>query len=55
VINGDVERKSLPPRKRTNIGYVLGREVPVFRLTGIRRVERYDLRSEGSRVWPFKL
>ena len=55
VINGDVERKSLPPRKRKNIGYVRGREVPVFRLAGIRRVERYDLWSEGSRVWPFRL
>ena len=41
VINGKVERKLLPPRKRTNVGYVLGREIPVFQFAGIKRVERY--------------
>jgi hypothetical protein len=55
TINGDVERKLLPPRKRTNIGYVLAREIPVFRFAGIKRVGPYDLRSQGSSVWPFKL
>jgi hypothetical protein len=55
TINGDVERKLLPPRKRTNIGYVLAREIPVFRFAGIKRVGPYDLRSQGSWVWPFKL
>jgi hypothetical protein len=55
TINGEVERKLLPPRRRTNVGYVLAREIPTFRVASIKRVGRYDLRSQGSWVWPFKL
>jgi len=31
TINGEVERKLLPPRRRTNVGYILAREIPIFR------------------------
>src|SRR6516162_745213 len=41
TINGEVERKLLPPRRRTNVGYILAREIPVFQFAGIKRVESY--------------
>ena len=41
TINGEVERKLLPPRRRTNVGFILAREIPVFRFAGIKRVESY--------------
>ena len=36
-LDGKVERKLLPPHKTTNVGYILGREIPTFRLAGIWR------------------
>jgi hypothetical protein len=36
-LDGKVERKLLPPRKTTNVGYVLGREIPTFRFAGVWR------------------
>lgn len=40
TINGQVERKLLPPHKTTNVGYVLAREIPTFRFANIKRSER---------------
>jgi hypothetical protein len=40
TINGQVERKVLPPHKTTNVGYVLAREIPTFRFANIKRSER---------------
>jgi hypothetical protein len=38
-LDGKVERKLLPPRKTTNVGYALGREIPTFRLAGMWRAK----------------
>jgi len=40
TINGQIERKVLPPHKTTNVGYVLAREIPTFRFAYIKRSER---------------
>ena len=39
-LDGKVERKLLPPRKTTNVGYVLGREIPTFRFAGAWRARQ---------------
>jgi len=36
-LDGKVERKLLPPHKTTNVGYILGREIPTFRIAGMWR------------------
>jgi len=36
-LDGKVERKLLPPHKTTNVGYILGREIPTFRFAGMWR------------------
>jgi hypothetical protein len=38
TINGKVERRLFPPRKTTNVAYVLAREIPIFRFASIKRV-----------------